>query len=69
MSGIALKLIKLAGVVMIIAILLRLFGFNDMKGIPLFGVTPGAFHRLTDTLLLFSIALSLWGIGNKNISS
>ena len=59
MNNLAYKLIKLAVVIFAVGIVLRLFGFNDLNTIPGIGMAPSAFHRITDTLLFFSIAISL----------
>lgn len=55
----AVFLIKIAIVVFVVAIVLRFAGYHNANPIPPIGVTPGALHRLTDTVFLCAIALAL----------
>lgn len=55
----AIFLLRVAVIVFVVAIVFRAMGYNDLQGIPPLGVTPGALHRVVNTLLLGSIALAL----------
>ncbi len=55
----AIFLIKLGVVVIVVAIVLRLAGYDNLHTVPPIGFTPGALHRLTDTIFLCAIALGL----------
>ena len=55
----AVFLIKVGIVVLVVAIVLRLAGYDNMHPVPPVGFTPGALHRLTDTVFLCAIALAL----------
>ena len=51
--------VKIAVVVFVVAAVLRVSGYDYYHPIPLIGATPGALHRVTDTILLCAIALAL----------
>jgi len=55
----AIFLIKAGIVILVVAIVLRLAGYHNYKPIPIVGITPGALHRLTDTIFLCAMALGL----------
>ena len=55
----AIFLIKLGVIVIVVAIVLRLAGYDNLHTVPPIGFTPGALHRLTDTIFLCAIALGL----------
>jgi hypothetical protein len=52
-------LIQAAFVILVVAIVLRLAGYDHYNQIPVIGTTPGGLHRLVDTIFLLSIALGL----------
>ena len=55
----AVFVIKIAIIIIVVAMVLRVAGFHNLNPIPPIGTTPGALHRLGDTILLIGIALSL----------
>ena len=55
----AILLIKLGIIVLVVAMVLRAYGYNYYNPIPPVGVTPGALHRLVDTAFLCAIAMAL----------
>jgi len=55
----AIFLIKIGIVILFVAILLRLAGYHNLNPVPPVGITPGALHRLTDTIFLCAMALGL----------
>jgi len=59
MQKLALNFVRIGFICIVLAIVLRLFGFNNVQGLPVIGITPGAFQRLADTSLLFAIAIAL----------
>jgi hypothetical protein len=51
----------LSGLTFILGLITRFLGYGIGRGAPwAFGITPDAYLRLTNTLLLFSIALKLF---------
>ena len=55
----AIFLIKVGIVILVVAIVLRLVGYHNLNPVPPVNFTPGALHRLTDTIFLCAIALGL----------
>ena len=55
----AIFLIKIGIIVIVVAIVLRVAGYHYYNPVPPIGITPGALHRLTDTIFLCAIALGL----------
>ena len=59
MNNLAFKLLKLAAIIFALGIIFRIFQFHDHNLVPVINMAPSAFHRIADTVLLFSIAASL----------
>jgi len=55
----ALLVIKIGIIALVASVVLRLAGYHNANPIPPVGTTPGAIHRLADTIFLLGIALSL----------
>lgn len=55
----AVFLIQIGFILLILAIVFRLADFHNANLIPVINTSPGAIHRLADTILLGGIGLAL----------
>jgi hypothetical protein len=56
----AKMVIQVGFALLVIALVLRVSGFDNYNTIPPIGTTPGAIHRLVDSVFLLGIGLGIW---------
>lgn len=55
-------LIIVSIVLLVLATFFRLSGFHNANPVPVIGITPSAFLRASNSVLLFAIAAGVWGL-------